>query len=99
MLTSNDNLWPLDIFHILDLDIQFLDWLFSLEGVEVAADSSSKSLKPELKSLESDVSWYVTFRSLQFVGRGTKIMSQISAKDGERKHLRPMQNLTVSKVL
>ncbi|XP_024396760.1 uncharacterized protein [Physcomitrium patens] len=95
MLTSNDNLWPLDIFHILDLDIQFLDWLFSLEGVEVAADSSSKSLKPELKSLESDVSWYVTFRSLQFVGRGTKIMSQISAKDGERKHLRPMQNLTM----
>lgn len=96
MLTRDENLWPLDMFDVLDLDIQFLDWLFSLEGVEAGADLSSESLKPKSKSSDPDVRLYATFRSLQFVGRGTKVMSQISAKDKERKSLYPIQNLTVS---
>jgi hypothetical protein len=61
MLTSNKSIWPMDIFEIVDLDLQFQDWLFSLQGFEVIADPSKKSSMQGLEDLGHDVCWYATF--------------------------------------
>lgn len=98
MLNSNESVWPVDMFGIVDLDLQFLDWLFSLEGVKVAADPSRKSSNQGFGNAGADVGWYATFRRMQFVGRGTKVMSDNSTRDVER-FSHPVQNLTVSTLL
>jgi len=95
MLTSNDSVWPVDMFGIVDLDIQFLDWLFSLEGVKVAADPSGNPSNREFGDARDDVGWYATFRKMQFVGRGIKGISDNSTRDVER-FSHPVQNLMVS---
>jgi hypothetical protein len=51
----------MDIFEIVDLDLQFQDWLFSLQGFEVIADPSKKSSMQGLEDLGHDVCWYATF--------------------------------------
>lgn len=96
MLTSNESVWPVDVFDIVDLDLQFRDWLFSLEGVEVAADPSRKSSEQGFGNPGPSARWYATFRRMQFVGRGTKALSEVSRRDGSRKVLHPLHNLTVS---
>lgn len=99
MLTSNESICPVDMFGLVDLDLQFLDWLFALEGVQVASDPSGKSLNQEFGNAGvAAVGWYATFRRMQFVGRGTKVMSDNSKQDVERKSSHPVQNLKVSAI-
>lgn len=93
MLTSNETVGLMDMFGIVDLDIQFLDWLFSLEGVTIGDTPSRRTSNQGFGSGGADVGWYATFRRLQFVGRGTgKVMSD----DSTRRFSHPAQNLTVS---
>ena len=82
------------MFDTVDLDLQFRDWLFSLEGVEVAADK--KSLEEGFGNPGAGVRWYAAFRRMEFVGRGTKVISEVSRRDEERRVSHPVQNLKVS---
>lgn len=75
---------------------QFLDWLFSLEGVTIGVTPSRRNSNQGFGSAGADVGWYATFRRLQFVGRGTgKVMSDDSRMD-LKKISHPAQNVTVS---
>jgi hypothetical protein len=95
MLINNESIWPADIFEIVDLHLQFQDWLFSLEGFEVTVDPSMKSLVRVLEDPGHNVCWYATFRCMQFVGCRTKA---ISRRDGKRRISNPVQNVTVSSI-
>jgi hypothetical protein len=95
MLINNESIWPADIFEIVDLHLQFQDWLFSLEGFEVTADPSKKSSTQGLEDPGHDVCWYAMFWCMQFVGCETKA---ISRRDGKRRISNPVQNLTMSSV-
>lgn len=86
----------MDMFDTVDLDLQFRDWLFSLEGVEVAADPKRRSMEQGFGNPGAGVRWYAAFRRMQFVGRGTGGMSEASRRGGERRVSHPVQNLTVS---
>jgi hypothetical protein len=92
MLTSNETVGLMDMFEIVDLDLQFLDWLFSLEGVIIGDTPSRRTSNQGFGSAGADVGWYATFRRLQFVSRGTgKMMSD----DSTRRFSDPAQNLTM----
>ncbi|KAG0566404.1 hypothetical protein KC19_7G061500 [Ceratodon purpureus] len=95
MLTSDENVWPVNDFDIVDIDLQFRDWLFSLEGVEVGANPSRKSSEQGFGNPSHSARWYATFRRMQFVGRGTKAMLEVSRRDDNRRVLHPLHNLTM----
>lgn len=78
----------------MDLDIQLLDWLYALEGVEIGSEPNL-SKKGCIDNTVKQDGWYTTFRCLQFVGRGNKLLSKAATSE-EVKSRNPVQNLIVS---
>lgn len=78
----------------MDLDIQLLDWLYALEGIEIG----SEHVLPKKECIDNTVEqngWHTTFRCLQFVGRGNKILSKAATSEKVMSP-NPVQNLIVS---
>jgi hypothetical protein len=78
----------------VDLDIQLLDWLYALEGIEIGSEPIMSKKECIDNTVKQD-GWYTTFRCLQFVGRGNKLLSKAATSE-EVKSPNPVQNLIVS---
>lgn len=83
------------MFDELDLDLQLLDWLFALEGVEYGAEPMRSSLKQTDSIPRSEGCWYSTFRCLQIKSRGTKASRMSAARELGSKP-KTVQDVTVS---